>query len=338
MDQGSLLNASARLVEEETVQVSSLWKPAVIDVARPKPQVQASARPAIGVRCRQIGAADLGAVTDLLTLGFPQRTRTYWMLGLRHLRDRTCPEGYPRYGYILEHEHRVVGVLLLIFSVHPGGVAETLRCNVSSWYVMPEYRNLAPLLVLQGLRHRQATFINTSPAAHTLATIEAQGFQRFCHGVFVAAPALTTRAWGGKVIRVADAAYPQDLLPPSELTLLRDHDAFGCSSMILEVRGNWYPIVVRRRLIKHRFKRAWLPCAQLIYARDVESVVRCSGLIGRHLARRGMPLMLIGANQPISDLPGRFYDDKSPMYFRGPNKPRLGDLAYTEDAIFGVLS
>jgi len=308
----------------------------VIALEIPEPATVPAAPPVSGVRCRQIGPSDLGAVTDLLTAGFPRRDRNYWLAGLHHLRDRSCPADTPRYGYLLEHENRPVGVLLLIFSFRAGASGETLRCNVSSWYVVPEFRNLAPLLVLQGLRQRQATFINTSPADNTLTTIEAQGFRRFCNGVFVAAPILTIRASGGKVLRFADTLRPQDLLPPSETTLLRDHHAFGCISLILQVQGHSEPIVFRRRLIKHRFKRAWLPCAQLIYARDMESVVRCSGLIGRYLALRGMPLLLIGANQPIADLPGRYYDDKSPMYYRGPNKPHLGDLAYTEDALFGV--
>ncbi|OPY96557.1 hypothetical protein A5906_04755 [Bradyrhizobium sacchari] len=37
------------------------------------------------VRCREIGAADLDAVADLLTTGFPKRSREYWIEGLRAL-------------------------------------------------------------------------------------------------------------------------------------------------------------------------------------------------------------------------------------------------------------
>ena len=151
----------------------------MIDLEIPEPVTVQATRPVSGVRCRQIGPSDLGSVADLLTAGFPRRDRNYWLGGLRHLRDRSCPADTPRYGYMLEHENRPVGVLLLIFSVRPGASGESLRCNVSSWYVVPEFRNLAPLLVLQGLRQRQATFINTSPADNTLTTIEAQGFGDF---------------------------------------------------------------------------------------------------------------------------------------------------------------
>jgi hypothetical protein len=35
-------------------------------------------------------------------------------------------------------------------------------------------------------------------------------------------------------------------------------------------------------------------------------------------------------------LVGKYFGGKMPRYFRGPNRPRLGDLAYTEAAMFGV--
>jgi hypothetical protein len=302
----------------------------------PKPRLAQPAPPTGGVRCRQIGLSDLGAVADLLTVGFPRRHRNYWVAALDRLRKRNVPEEFPRYGYMLAHGDRVVGVLLLIFTRGMNGSVESVRCNVSSWYVTPEFRTLAPMLILRSLRHKQVTFINASPADNTLSTIKAQGFERFCNGMFAAAPALTTRSWFGKAIGLSDTAMPQDYLPDFEVSLLRDHQACGCLSVILQVHGDSYPLVFRRRLVAQRFKYVGIPCAQLIYARDMECVVRFSGLIGRYLALRGMPVLLIGANQPIARLPGMYYEGRNPMYFRGPDRPRLGDLAYTEAALFGA--
>ena len=58
--------------------------------------------------------------------------------------------------------------------------------------------------------------------------------------------------------------------------------------------------------------------------------------IGLRLARDGLFFTLLDANGPISGLVGKYYDDKYPKFFLGPNPPRLGDLAYTETAMFGV--
>jgi hypothetical protein len=57
--------------------------------------------------------------------------------------------------------------------------------------------------------------------------------------------------------------------------------------------------------------------------------------IGRFLPVRGHPLVLIDANGPIPGLVGKYAGAKMPKYFKGPDRPRLGDLAYTETAMFG---
>jgi hypothetical protein len=79
-----------------------------------------------------------------------------------------------------------------------------------------------------------------------------------------------------------------------------------------------------------------IPCAQLIFCRDVFDFVRFAGPIGRLLARRGRPFVIIDANAPIPELLGWYGRRKMPKYFRGPQPPRLGDLAYTEHAVLGV--
>ena len=75
----------------------------------------------------------------------------------------------------------------------------------------------------------------------------------------------------------------------------------------------------------------------MIYCRDIAEFVRFAGPIGRFLALRGRPLVLLDANGPIPRLIGAFRRGwMPPRYFKGPQRPRLGDLAYTEDAVLGV--
>ena len=50
------------------------------------------------IRCREIATADLGAVADFLTHGFPGRSRNYWMDGLQRQSERQAPAGLPRFG------------------------------------------------------------------------------------------------------------------------------------------------------------------------------------------------------------------------------------------------
>jgi len=79
-----------------------------------------------------------------------------------------------------------------------------------------------------------------------------------------------------------------------------------------------------------------LPCAQLIYCRDVGDFVRFAGPIGRRLLRHGRPFVIVDANAPIEGLIGLYRRGSMPRYFKGPQQPRLGDLAFTEYAVIGV--
>jgi hypothetical protein len=45
---------------------------------------------------------------------------------------------------------------------------------------------------------------------------------------------------------------------------------------------------------------------------------------------------MVDANGPVAGLGGRYFAERLPKYFRGPVEPRLGDLAYTEAALFGI--
>jgi hypothetical protein len=282
------------------------------------------------IRSRQICEADIPAVTDLLASGFKRRPRQFWVHVLDGLTERPAPAGLPRYGYLLESDGAVVGAILLIFSSSQSGDAATVRCNVSSWFVAPEFRGYASLFVSKALSHKNVTYLNVTPARHTLPIVRAQGYSQYSKGIFIALSALQRRCGGAKVT-VAKAARAAVSVEPFEGELLLAHADYGCLSLWCTEGGRAHPFVFRLRNLK-----AIIPCAQLVYCRSVEDFVRFAGPIGRFLALRGRPLMLIDSNGPVPGLIGRYFDAKMPKYFKGPDRPRLGDLAHTEIAMFGM--
>src|SRR5450755_3059554 len=143
------------------------------------------------LRCREISETDLDAVADLLTRGFAGRSRDYWMQGLRRQATREVPNGYPRFGYMLDFNGMPVGVLLLLYTSRTSGGATTIQCNLSSWYVEPAFRNYAPLLTKIAQRHDEVTYLNISPATWTWPIIEAQGFEAYCSGLLFSFPVLS---------------------------------------------------------------------------------------------------------------------------------------------------
>jgi hypothetical protein len=280
------------------------------------------------IRCRQVADGDLDALADLLKRGFgARRTHAFWRHVLAGLKARAVPDGMPRYGYLLENAGVPVGAILLMFAASPGG--EAPRANVSSWYVEPAFRSYAPLLVAQALKLKQVTYLNVSAVPHTWPILEAQGYQRYSNGVFVALPAVQRSR---SDVRLLAADHEPDAPhEPFERDLLVEHASYGCISLWGVTRERAYPFVFRPRIVKNV-----APCAQLVYCRDVADVARFAGPIGRFLARRGRPFVVIDANGPIEGLVGRYFDGTMPKFFRGPARPRLGDLAYTETALFGM--
>jgi hypothetical protein len=289
------------------------------------------ASPAPGLRCRLIEKADIGAVASLLARGFLVHNHRFWLDAFVQLTRHEPPPGLPKYGYLLESGGIVVGAILLICSTVKAGDDVVPRCNLSSWYVEPAFRAYAPMLVAHALRHKDATYLNVSPAPHTLPVIEAQGFYRYCDGIFVAVPMLKGLFGGPKVEFLEADQSPNASFDRRDQEMLRQHAAYGCVSLWCVADERAYPLVFRPRLVK-----GVIPCAQLIYCSDVGDFVRFAGPIGRMLARRGMPLVIVDAIAPIPGLLGWFRRGHMPKYFKGPQRPRLGDLAYTENAVMGV--
>lgn len=284
------------------------------------------------MRCREIAAEDLAALADLLARGFPDRPKAYWTRALNVLAQRDAPQAYPRFGFLLERDGRPVGVILTIFSTAPG-TGSPARCNISSWCVDPEVRagGYASALIASALRFKDVTYINVSPAQHTWRIIEAQGFRRYCEGQMLCAPALGGFFVKAKAARFdAAAAYGPSLTPP-EREILAAHKALGCLSFVVRDGDRAHPFVFQRR----RAAQGLIAMAQLVYCREIAEFANYSGALGRALAARGYFLVSFDATGAAPGLFGLFRRDKGPKYFKGPERPRLGDLAFCETVLFG---
>src|SRR5262249_49851818 len=157
---------------------------------------------------------------------------------------------------------------LLIFATTPGG--DTLRANVSSWYVEPAFRGYAPLLVSQALKLKQVTYLNISAARHTWPILEAQGYRRYSNGVFVAMPALRRSAAGRGGPPTGGAARAVRARPGERARRLRLHQllvrdararvSVGVSPAHRQGRNPVRPAGLLPRRRRHRaFRRADRP-------------------------------------------------------------------------------
>jgi hypothetical protein len=119
-------------------------------------------------------------------------------------------------------------------------------------------------------------------------------------------------------------------LSAGEVELLRDHAALNCLCLIASGPGTRKPFVFLPR--SGRSVRRFV--AQLIWCRTLADFAECAGPLGRHLLRRGYPLLLVDSEGPEDGLPGMARS--RPKFYYGSARPRPGDYAYTELPILGL--
>jgi hypothetical protein len=285
------------------------------------------------VRCREIRESDVDAIADLLTRGFVGRSRDYWIQGLRRQAFRPVPDGYPRFGYMLDNEGQPVGVLLLIYTARKDGDETAIQCNLSSWYVEPAFRNYAPLLTKIAQRHKEVTYLNISPAPWTWPIIETQGFKAYCRGLFFSVPVLAHVPRWTTIEVIAPHAKQIGGLGEVETELLTRHARYNCLSLVVRTPQGTFPFILQ----PVRIRRGWIapPVMQLIYCRDIAEYVACAGRIGRLLLRLGKMSVIVDSNGPIERLKGVYTERRGRKYFKGPHQPRLADLTDTELVLYG---
>lgn len=281
-----------------------------------------------GLKCRNIEESDREGVISCLCRGFPDRGKVYWMQALDRLSARPSIGDLPQYGYVLETDDGIVGVLLTIHSRH-GADGDEIRCNLSSLCVDDAYRSYGAKLVTRALRRRTITHTNISPAPATRRAAEALGFRRFANGQFAFVPRFSAAR---RCDRIAVFHEPEAaaMLPAHERDLLGEHAKLGCLSLVCTIDGRPVPFILKSRHIWGRT----IPCHQVVYCRSTDDLARCAGLIGRFLSRRGAMLCLVDAVAPIPGLRGHFFRGRGPKYFKGPQPPRPGDLTFTEMVFF----
>jgi hypothetical protein len=274
---------------------------------------------------REITEDDLDAVLKVLVEGFPHRSDGYWRKGLANLASLQPVEGFPRYGYLVDADDAVQGLLLTITSNHD---AHGARTNLSSWYVRDGYRQFATSLFQRALKLKNTTFLNPSPSDHVVPILKAFGFEPYTTGVVVldVRRAMRGRSSRGGVQRLGIGAFAD--LSQRERQIAEDHLRMGCDVLRLETDVRAGLLIYRRKWIKRS-----LPCSQVILA-DPDLVTELVGPVMRAFARRGSVLALCDVNQTPEPTIGRVFR-RGIRYFKGADAPPVGDLSYSELAVFG---
>ncbi|MGA7329570.1 MAG: hypothetical protein WBX25_35095 [Rhodomicrobium sp.] len=280
------------------------------------------------IRSREITGADFHVMAAFFARGLGYPAWAYLHI-FELLRDHPTPEGYPKYGYILEANGSIVGGIILIFSSVGSGDKKSVRCQLTAWYVEPAYRTYSTIFTSKALRFKDVTYVNLTARPAARPIVEAQGFIKFSKGQFVAIPSLNfflSRGDNAKAVK-ADAE-PEGVYDLYERKLLLDHQKYGNICFWCVTASDAFPFVFKPRIVKHV-----IPAVQLLYCRDIQDLARFARPIALHLASYGRFFVFADANERITGLIGHYFDGMYPRWYKGP-KPRLGDLSYTLPALF----
>jgi hypothetical protein len=163
--------------------------------------------------------------------------------------------------------------------------------------------------------------------------LQAQGFKRYCNSQFFAFPALSRMDRTIEIEEITGNDIMKEPALHAEHALLAKHAELGCLSLVCHAPdGDFAFVFVPFRI---RAGRVRLPCVRLIYCRNIADFIRFAGPLGRFLLKRGALSVLFDSDGPIVGLRGVHCETRGRRYYKGPDAPRLGDLAYSELVLFG---
>jgi hypothetical protein len=256
-----------------------------------------------------IDDARLGQAIDLLVRGFPRKSRRAWEAGIEQLRAFDPARASP-YGHLLMAKKSPAGVLLTLHgeTVMPDGSCCNVT-NLSSWYVEPKHRMLAPIMLHGVLRARDTVFTDLTPSDRVIPMLPAFGFKPLNRGLSaIVLPAAAAKAPKAHVYDLAN--LPAGVLAPRTLALLERHAQYGAIAGVLHAGEAWQPLLFVPRSLR------CLPTAQLIYCESNAALVDNLPAVARFLLKQGKLLMIFDI--PVrGDVPGSYFLGRGMKFAKG---------------------
>lgn len=266
----------------------------------------------------------------ILARGFPHEEESTWRFALDGAAmTSSMGHGWPP-GFLLRHGGRVVGVLLTFASRRPDRAGKPITIvNLSSWYVDPEDRALAPFMLARVLARGADVFTDLTPTKHVRSILLRLGFTPWNEGFIVCSWPQSLVAGSEPASVRHPSAVPNGELDAADRAMLADHERLGCVVAALHTRDSWQPLVFRKKRMRRSRRLRHIPCAYLMFARDRAAVLRYRRAVTWYLLCRGLPILCVDGDRNDCPSDCNFQPGRR-KFFRGEG---LGDIdfAYSEE-------
>lgn len=278
------------------------------------------------VSVRPILAADIDLVSEFLHANLnPRVTSAAWS---RLFRPPWGERG-PNHGFLLEHEHRLVGVYAAVYAERDLGSGPQTICNLGAFCVLDEHRLSALRLVRALLAQKGFGFTDLSPSGNVVALNERLGFRH----LEVSCRLVPNLPWPRRsgITLTSDPGELERTLHGVDASAYVDH--VGTAARHLLVReGSDYGYLVFR---KDRRKRLPWFATPLFAGGNPALLERAWRQIGSHLlVGHGMPFTLAETRVlGFAPRPGRELRVPRPRMVRGDAALDRIDYLYSELAL-----
>lgn len=267
---------------------------------------------------------NIDVALDLLTEGFPERSRDFFSIGIERMRafGGNDEAGVPL-GRVLFDGAKPAGVVLTPASVRHGADGLVRRIvNMSSWYIRPEQRWRAALMLRQIIRDETAIYTDLTPTADVQRMLPALGFAKFTDGIELIPVAYGAMPAGGaRVVDLANA--PPGAVGAETRRMLEAHRSLNCWPASLVVGGQHHPLLFKPRRIK------MLPMAALVYCESNKLLRQHLPAVSRYLIDKRVGFLLRDLAQG-EHARGVTLRNRSIRFARGDNFDDRTDYAGSE--------
>lgn len=217
--------------------------------------------------------------TKLLSTGMPRVSEARWRANVDRIAayGGNAEAGMP-YGLLLMVDGKCEGVILTLADTRQGTDATRRTIvNLSSWYITPEQRWRAPLMMRRVMRLPASVITDLTPTVSVQKMLSALGFHAINAGESIVALPYAALARSSNC-NVYDLQRGTGAITgPATRTRIEKHLEYGCIGAAIETVDGITPVLFKRQSLKG------MPLARLIYCPSNTKLLDNLGAVARHL-------------------------------------------------------
>ncbi|MBV8614356.1 MAG: hypothetical protein JOY66_11385 [Acetobacteraceae bacterium] len=197
----------------------------------------------------------------------------------------------PDLGFVLVNGEHIVGFLGTVYARRQTEKGTSVVCNLTSWYIRPEYRGWGTALLAAALRDDSVTYTALTPGPVSRKVLKALRFAPLTKRRIFMPPLLHAETLRGPRPAVSfDPRIVRGALDEPQRRIFDDHAPYDCLQLLLTAGSERAYVVVTRRAMSLRRLVPRLPASVTL---PYSEILHCSApaVLGRWLEHAKLPIL-----------------------------------------------